>query len=419
MAVAGGSATLAAPRAMNLADLKRQPMSALLELARERGIENRTNLRRMELLLALANDALAKGEVVDVRGVLELAPGGWGFLRSPDHGYLGGADDAYVLPSQVRKLGLRQGDLVSGGVRPAKPGEVHLTLNRIDAVTGGAATEANGRLHFDSLTPVGPRGLLSVEADAKAVGARLVDLLCPLGAGHRCLVTAPSRAPRTQLLKELAAALADPSGERTVILVLLESRPEELTETRRASGVEVVGTTFEDAPGRHEQAAELALERAKRLVERGKDVVLLVDSLTRLVRGSAQKGQPWSDDEVQKAKRYFGAGRASDEGGSLTLVATVVVDGKADEQLAEELRVAANAEIHLDRKLADKRVGPAIDLRRTRSQADGMLDEWRAGRVELLRRLFEQLQPQEALELLLGKLRETATNRELLETMNQ
>jgi transcription termination factor Rho len=403
---------------MNLAELKRQPMSALMELARERGIENRTNLRRTELLLALAKNALEHGEGVDVRGVLERHEQGFGFLRSPDHGYLAGMDDAYVLPSQIRKLGLRHGDLVTGGVRGPKPTEAYFTLNRIDAVGGAPAEEAGVRLHFDSLTPVTPRALLSFEHDGKAAGARLVDLLCPIGAGHRCLVVSPGRAPRTALLKELAAQAAGKNPELTVVLVLLETRPEELTETRRASGVEVVGTTFEDDPGRHEQAAELALERAKRLVERGKDVLLLVDSITRLVRAE-NKQQGWDAASIQKAKRFFGAGRAADEGGSLTIIATAVVEGKADEAFADELRVAANAEIQLDRRLAEKRVGPAVDVRRTRSQGEALQAEFAAGRVELLRRLLEPMQPQEALEFLLDKLRRTGSNQELLETMNQ
>ncbi|MCA9677475.1 MAG: transcription termination factor Rho [Kofleriaceae bacterium] len=400
---------------MHLNELKRKSTQELAELADRLGVEGAASLRRQDLVFGiLKNQGDRKGDIL-ADGVIEVLPDGFGFLRAPDQNYQPGADDIYVSPSQIRRFSLRTGDTVAGQIRPPKESERYFALLRVDGVNGESPDARRGKALFDNLTPIYPDRRLRVAHDRADVGARLVDLFAPLGFGQRCLMIAPPRAGATQLLEELARGIAANHPDAALTVLLCDERPEDVTAMRRATPAEVASSTFDEPPARHVQVAELVIEKAKRVAEAGKDAIVLVDSLTRLAAAygaaltpSGRSGAGGLDQAaVHRIKRFLGAARSIEEGGSLTIVAVAQVAAGAhlDELVAEELRATATSEIHLDRRLAEQRRYPTIDVVASSTRRDELLttaaerDAAAALRTEL-----GALDPVEALERVLAEL---------------
>jgi transcription termination factor Rho len=415
---------------MHLNELKRKSTQELAELADSLGVEGASGQRRQELVFAILKaQGDRRGELL-ADGVIEVLPDGFGFLRAPDQNYQPGADDIYVSPSQIRRFGLRTGDTVAGQIRPPKEAERYFALLRVDAVNGAPPDARRHEPLFDNLTPIYPRRRLRLDHAGASPGARLVDLFAPLGLGQRCLLIAPPRAGATALLEDLATGIVANQPEAATTVLLVDERPEDVTALRRAaeraSGViEVVSSTFDEPPARHVQVAELVIERAKRLAETGRDAIVLVDSLTRLaaaygaaVPPTGRTGAGGLDQAaLHKIKRFLGAARALEEGGSVTLIAAVRVGGgsRLDELVAEELRAAATAEIRLDARLAEQRIFPAFDPVGSATRRDDLLagaDERAA--VTALRRRLAGLDPAEAAEQLRAALARHADNAALV-----
>ena len=415
---------------MNLSELKTQSMAELMELAEQYKIENPSGMRKQELIFALLQGCAQQNGSIFGEGVLEILPDGFGFLRSPMYSYMPGPDDIYVSPSQIRRFGLRKGDVVSGAIRPPKEGERYFALLRVNEIGFEAPEFSKNLVLFDNLTPLYPNQRFMMENGGENYGGRVVDLLAPIGCGQRGLIVAPPRTGKTMLLQNIANALNANHPEVYLIVLLIDERPEEVTDMERSVRAEVVSSTFDEPPTRHVQVAEMVLEKAKRLVERKRDVVILLDSITRLGRAynavTPSSGRVLSGgldaNALQRPKRFFGAARNLEEGGSLTIIATALIDtgSRMDEVIFEEFKGTGNMEIYLDRHLAEKRVFPALDMNRSGTRKEELLlDAEVLNRVWILRKVLAPMNPIDSMEFLLDKMKGTKSNKIFLDVMNK
>lgn len=419
--------------AMHLSDLKRKPVAELIDTAREMGLENVGRSRKQEVIAAIVRKLSKNGEDIYGEGTLEILQDGFGFLRSPDSSYLAGPDDIYVSPSQVRRFNLRTGDSIAGKIRPPKDGERYFALLKVDEVNFSDTNSKTHKVLFENLTPLFPDERLQLErgnGSTEDLTARIVDLVAPIGKGQRALVVSPPKAGKTLVLQNIAQSITANNPEVVLIVLLIDERPEEVTEMQRSVRGEVVASTFDEPPSRHVQVAEMVIEKAKRLVENKKDVVILLDSITRLARAyntivpSSGKVLTGGVDAhaLERPKRFFGAARNLEEGGSLTIVATALVDtgSKMDEVIYEEFKGTGNQELHLERKIAEKRVYPAINIRRSATRREELLmSEEEIQRVWILRKLLHDMDDIAAIEFILDKLKDTKTNEEFFNSMRR
>jgi transcription termination factor Rho len=418
---------------MHLQELKKKTPAELLAFAEEFGIENASNLRRQDLMFAILKVLAEKDTAIDGDGVLEILQDGFGFLRSPEANYLPGPDDIYVSPSQVRRFGLRTGDTVEGQIRAPKDGERYFALLKVDRVNFEDPDAVRHRINFDNLTPLYPDEKLKMELDdpkAKDLTQRVIELVAPLGKGQRAIIVAPPRTGKTIMLQNIAAAIAANHPEVYLIVLLIDERPEEVTDMDRTVKGEVVSSTFDEPASRHVQVAEMVIEKAKRLVEHKRDVVILLDSITRLARAyntvvpSSGKVLTGGVDAnaLQRPKRFFGAARNIEEGGSLTIIATALIDtgSRMDEVIFEEFKGTGNSELVLDRKLADKRVFPSIDITKSGTRKEELLvGQATLSKMWVLRRILDPMGTQDGMEFLLEKLRESKNNNDFFDRMNK
>jgi transcription termination factor Rho len=414
---------------LDLVELKDKSIVDLNTIAKDMGVQNAAGLRKQELIFKILQTQAEKSGLIFSEGVLECLPDGFGFLRAPEYNYLPGPDDVYVSPSQIRRFDLRTGDTVSGQIRPPKEGERYFALIKVDAINFEPPEEARNKIFFDNLTPLYPNGRLKLETVRDNFSGRVMDLVTPIGKGQRGLIVAPPRTGKTMLLQNIANSITANHPEVSLIVLLIDERPEEVTDMQRSVRGEVISSTFDEPATRHVQVAEMVIEKAKRLVEHKKDVVILLDSITRLARayntivppsGKVLSGGVDSN-ALQRPKRFFGAARNIEEGGSLTIIATALVDtgSRMDDVIFEEFKGTGNMEIHLDRKLIEKRVFPAIDINKSGTRKEELLmprDE--LNRVYILRRVLSPLSPVETMELLLDKLGKTRNNGEFLASMS-
>lgn len=415
---------------MHLKELKEKKINELATLAREYNIEGATGMTRQELIFALLQAQTEKG-VIYGEGVLEILPDGFGFLRSPDYNYLPGPDDIYVSPSQIRRFGLRTGDIVSGQIRPPKEGERYFALLKVETINYEDPEVAREKILFDNLTPLYPQERIRLETPPKSdLSMRILDLFSPIGKGQRGLIVSPPRAGKTVLLQKIANSITKNHPEMVLIVLLIDERPEEVTDMQRSVKGEVVSSTFDEPAHRHVQVAEMVLEKAKRLVEHQRDVVILLDSITRLARAYNAVVPPSGKvlsggldaNALQKPKRFFGAARNVEEGGSLTIIATALIDtgSRMDEVIFEEFKGTGNMEVHLDRKLAERRIFPAIDINKSGTRKEELLlTEEELAKIWILRKVLQPMNSIEAMEFLLEKISETDTNREFLDIMGR
>lgn len=419
---------------MNLQELKKKSPGELLSSAEELEIENASNMRKQDLMFAILKKLAEKDIAIYGDGVIEILQDGFGFLRSPESNYLPGPDDIYVSPNQVRRFGLRTGDTVEGEIRAPKDGERYFALQKVNTINFEKPESLKYRINFDNLTPLYPEQRLHLEIQNKAPGKdytqRVIELVSPLGKGQRGLIVAPPRTGKTVMLQNIAHSIAANHPEVYLIVLLIDERPEEVTDMARSVKGEVVSSTFDEPAARHVQVAEMVIEKAKRLVEKKMDVVILLDSITRLARAyntvvpSSGKVLTGGVDAnaLQRPKRFFGAARNVEEGGSLTIIATALVDtgSRMDEVIFEEFKGTGNSEIVLDRKLSDKRTFPAIDITKSGTRKEELLtDKTALSKIWVLRRILSPMGPVEAMEFLLDKLKFTKTNDEFFQSMNQ
>ncbi|HXE62337.1 MAG TPA: transcription termination factor Rho [Bryobacteraceae bacterium] len=414
---------------LDLVELKDKSIQDLNNIAKDMGVLNAAGLRKQELIFKILQTQAEKSGLIFSEGVLECLPDGFGFLRAPEYNYLPGPDDVYVSPSQIRRFDLRTGDTVSGQIRPPKEGERYFALIKVDAINFEPPEEARNKIFFDNLTPLYPDRRLKLETTRDNFSGRVMDLVTPIGKGQRGLIVAPPRTGKTMLLQNIANSVTTNHPEVSLIVLLIDERPEEVTDMQRSVRGEVISSTFDEPATRHVQVAEMVIEKAKRLVEHKKDVVILLDSITRLARayntivppsGKVLSGGVDSN-ALQRPKRFFGAARNIEEGGSLTIIATALVDtgSRMDDVIFEEFKGTGNMEIHLDRKLIDKRVFPAIDINKSGTRKEELLmAKEELNRVYILRRVLSPLSPVETMELLLDKLGKTRTNSEFLAAMS-
>jgi transcription termination factor Rho len=415
---------------MNLSELKQQSASALAALAESRGIAAISGLSKQELIFAILQAETANDGEISGEGVLEKMPDGYGFMRSAASSYMPGPDDIYVSPSQIRRFNLRTGDTVEGQIRPPKEGERYFALLKVNRVNFEAPEGTRNKVQFDSLTPLYPQDRFRLETSLGKVTTRIIDLIAPIGKGQRALIVSPPKAGKTMILQDIANAISVEHAEAYVIVLLIDERPEEVTDFQRNVKAEVISSTFDEPATRHVQVAEMVIEKARRLVEHKRDVVILLDSVTRLARAYntvvPHSGKILSGgvdaNALHKPKRFFGAARNIEEGGSLTIIGTALVDtgSRMDEVIYEEFKGTGNCEIHLDRKLADRRTFPAIDLNRSSTRREELLlPESTVNKMWVLRKVLSPLNPIDSMEFLLDKLRGTDTNEEFLASMNQ
>ncbi|MFA4901452.1 MAG: transcription termination factor Rho [Desulfobaccales bacterium] len=415
---------------MNLSDLKHKKINDLASLARDLSVEGAAGMRKQELIFAILQAQVEKNGVISGGGVLEILPDGFGFLRAQDYNYLPGPDDIYVSPSQIRRFNLRTGDTIAGQIRPPKEGERYFALLKVETVNFEDPSVARDKILFDNLTPLYPDQRLKLETAPDNFSARIMDLMTPVGMGQRGLIVAAPRTGKTMLLQNLANSIATNHPEVVLIVLLIDERPEEVTDMQRSVKAEVVSSTFDEPPQRHIQVAEMVLEKAKRLVEHKRDVVILLDSITRLARAYntvvPASGKILSGgldaNALQRPKRFFGAARNIEEGGSLTIIATALIEtgSRMDEVIFEEFKGTGNMEIHLDRKLTEKRVFPSIDINRSGTRKEELLlAPVDLNRIWILRKLLSPLSPVDSMEFLLEKLRGTKNNAEFLGAMNR
>ena len=413
------------PSSVNIAELKRKSHSELGELADELGAENDSGLRKQDLIFRIEQRLLDRGETLTGEGVLEVLPEGYGFLRSQDWNYLYGPDDIYVSPSQIKRFDLRTGDTVRGQVRPPKEWERYLALLKVESINGDEPERAKTRIAFDNLRPRYPEGRLRLETSDGDLSMRVVDLIAPIGKGQRGLIVSPPRAGKTILMQKIANAIQENHPEVSLIVLLIDERPEEVTDMQANVKAEIISSTFDEPPDRHVQVADMVIEKAKRLVEHGKDVVILLDSLTRLARAHnvviKNSGKILSggvdSKALEKPKRFFGAARNTEEGGSLTIVATALVEtgSRMDEVIFEEFKGTGNMELRLDRRLAERRIYPAIDVEASSTRHEELLfDRQQLQMVWKLRRVLNALEGGAGLELLMDKIKSTRSNDEFL-----
>lgn len=415
---------------MNLKELKEKRINELIALANDLSIEGASGMRKQDLIFALLQAELEKNGQIYGEGVLEILPDGFGFLRAPDYNYLPGPDDIYISPSQIRRFNLRTGDTVSGQIRPPKESERYFALLKVEAVNFEDPEEARGKILFDNLTPLYPQEKFKLETTHDILSARIMDLLTPIGKGQRGLIVSPPRAGKTILLQTIANSITKNHEEVALIVLLIDERPEEVTDMQRSVKGEVISSTFDEPAQRHVQVAEMVIEKAKRLVEHKRDVVILLDSITRLARayntvvppsGKVLSGGVDSN-ALHRPKRFFGAARKMEDGGSLTIVATALIDtgSRMDEVIFEEFKGTGNMELYLDRKLSDRRVFPAIDINRSGTRKEELLlhpDD--INRIWILRKVLQPLSTIDAMEFLLEKIKDTKNNTEFLASMSK
>ena len=413
---------------LNSKNLKSKDIRELTVLAQKLKIENAAGMRRQDMVFEILKRAAQLGDIYG-NGVLEILPDGYGFLRSPDYNYLPGPDDIYVSPSQIRRFGLRTGDTVSGTVRPPKDGERYFALLKVDLLNHEPSEKSKDKILFDNLTPLYPNERLRLEWNPKEFTTRVVDLMAPLGKGQRALIVAPPRTGKTVLMQNIANAIATNHPEVKLIVLLIDERPEEVTDMLRSVKGEVVSSTFDEPPTRHVQVAEMVIEKAKRLVEHKHDVVILLDSITRLARAYNTVVPPSGkilsggvdSNALHKPKRFFGAARNIEEGGSLTIIATALIDtgSRMDEVIFEEFKGTGNSEIHLDRKLMEKRVFPCMDINKSGTRKEDLLiDKANLNRLWILRKVLAPMNVVDSMDFLLDKLNNAKTNQDFLTAMN-
>ena len=415
---------------MNLKDLKQTKMSELIALGKDLELAEIGGMRRQDLIYSILKATAAQKKAIYGEGVLEILPDGFGFLRAPDANYLPGPDDIYISPSQIRRFALRTGDTVAGQIRPPKEGERYFALLKVAEVNFEDPAKMREKTFFDNLTPLFPDERLILETTPDNYATRVIDLAAPIGKGQRGIIVAPPRTGKTVLLQNIANSISANHPEVYLIVLLIDERPEEVTDMQRNVDGEVISSTFDEPANRHVQVAEMVIEKARRLVEHKRDVVILLDSLTRLARAyntiipSSGKILSGGVDAhaLHKPKRFFGAARNIEEGGSLTIIATALIDtgSKMDEVIFEEFKGTGNMELHLDRRLADKRTFPAMDINRSGTRKeDLLLDPAQLQRIWLLRRVLSSMNTVDSMEFLLEKMAETKTNQEFLDSMNQ
>jgi len=415
---------------MNLKELKEEKISALVEMAEKLKVEGASGMRKQDLIFAMLQAQTAKKGQIYSEGVLEILPDGFGFLRSPDYNYLPGPDDIYISPSQIRRFGLRKGDTISGQIRSPKESERYFALLKVETINHDKPEAAKGKILFDNLTPLYANEHLKLETDPQNMSGRILDVVAPIGKGQRGLIVAPPRTGKTMFLQSIANSITVNHPEVHLIVLLIDERPEEVTDMERSVKGEVVSSTFDEPPQRHIQVAEMVIEKAKRLVEHKKDVVILLDSITRLARAFntviPSSGKVLSGgidaNALQRPKRFFGAARNIEEGGSLTIIATALVDtgSRMDEVIFEEFKGTGNMEVHLDRKLVEKRVFPAIDINKSGTRKEELLiDEDDLNKIWIIRKILHSQGPVESMEFLLDKLKKSKTNRDFFDMMNK
>jgi transcription termination factor Rho len=415
---------------LDIADLKEMNISKLTQIAKDLDVPGATGMRKQELIFKILQAQTEKSGLIFSEGVLETLPDGFGFLRAPEYNYLPGPDDIYVSPSQIRKFDLRTGDTISGQIRPPKEGERYFALIKVEAINFEPPDIARDKVFFDNLTPLYPNEHLRMETSTENLSGRVADLFTPIGKGQRALIVAPPRTGKTMLLQTIANSIAENHPEVTLIVLLIDERPEEVTDMQRSVNGEVISSTFDEPASRHVQVADMVIEKAKRLVEHKRDVVILLDSITRLARAHNAVVPPSGkilsggvdSNALQRPKRFFGAARNIEEGGSLTIIATALIEtgSRMDDVIFEEFKGTGNLEIHLDRKLSDKRVFPAIDLQKSGTRKEELLIPKKdLDRIWVLRRVLNPLSPVEQMELVLEKLEKTKSNSEFLSSMNQ
>lgn len=416
---------------MNLAELKKKKISELTQMAREFNIEGASGMRKQELIFALLQAQTEKNGLIYGEGVLEILPDGFGFLRSPDYNYLPGPDDIYVSPSQIRRFNLRTGDTTSGQIRSPKDNERYFALLKVESVNFEDPEVSRDKILFDNLTPLYPNERIRLETDdPKNYSVRIMDLLTPIGKGQRGLIVSPPRTGKTMLLQNIANSISKNYKDIILIVLLIDERPEEVTDMQRSVNAEVISSTFDEPAQRHIQVAEMVIEKAKRLVEHKRDVVILLDSITRLARAYNTVVPPSGkilsggvdSNALHRPKRFFGAARNVEEGGSLTIIATALIDtgSRMDEVIFEEFKGTGNMEIHLDRKLSDKRIFPAIDINRSGTRKEELLlTPEELNKVWILRKLLAPLTVVDSMEFLLEKMEGTKNNAEFLSLMNK
>jgi transcription termination factor Rho len=414
---------------MDLQEMKGKTISELLQVAQEMNVPGTSGLRKAELIFKILEAQTQKNGLIFAEGVLEILPEGYGFLRSPDYNYLPGPDDIYVSPSQIKRFDLRTGDTISGQVRPPKDGERYFALLRVEAVNFESPEAAKEKILFDNLTPLYPQERIKLESKSRDISTRIIDLLAPIGKGQRGLIVSPPRAGKTVLLQKLANSITENHPEIVLIVLLIDERPEEVTDMERSVQGEVVSSTFDEPAERHVQVADMVIEKAKRLVEHKKDVVILLDSITRLARAHntvvPHSGKILSGgvdaNALQRPKRFFGAARNIEGGGSLTIMATALIEtgSRMDDVIFEEFKGTGNMELILDRKIADKRIYPAIDINRSGTRKEELLMEAESiNKIWILRKFLNEQTPVEAMEFLISKMSESKTNKKFLEMMN-
>ena len=418
---------------MNLSELKTKPISELLETAHEMGLDNVSRTRKQDVIFHMLKRHAKNGEAIYGDGVLEILQDRFGFLRSADASYLAGPDDIYVSPSQIRRFNLRTGDTIAGKIRPPKDGERYFALLKVNEINHDKPENTKNKILFENLTPLFPDERIVLESgngSSEDLSSRVIDLVAPIGKGQRGLIVSPPKAGKTLILQNMAQAITRNAPDCTLIVLLIDERPEEVTEMKRSVRGEVVASTFDEPPSRHVQVAEMVIEKAKRLVEHKKDVVILLDSMTRLARAyntiipSSGKVLTGGVDAhaLERPKRFFGAARNIEEGGSLTIISTCLIEtgSKMDEVIYEEFKGTGNMELHLDRKMAEKRVYPAINVRRSGTRREDLLTtEEELQRIWILRKLLTSMEDVPATEFILDKLKDTKTNEEFFQSMKR
>jgi transcription termination factor Rho len=417
---------------MDIKELKKRKINELNKIAKELNVEGASGMRKQELIFAILQAQTEKNGLIFGEGVLEILPDGFGFLRAPDYNYLPGPDDIYISPSQIRRFNLRTGDTVSGQIRPPKDTERYFAMLKVELVNYEDPEVARDKILFDNLTPLYPqrRVRLEVDNDSNNYSARVMDLLTPIGKGQRGLIVAAPRTGKTMLLQTIAHSITTNHKETALIVLLIDERPEEVTDMERSVDGEVISSTFDEPAQRHVQVAEMVIEKAKRLVEHQRDVVILLDSITRLARAYNTVVPPSGKvlsggvdaNALQRPKRFFGAARNIEEGGSLTIIGTALIDtgSRMDEVIFEEFKGTGNMEIHLDRRLVDRRVFPSIDIQRSGTRKEELLLEPNdLNRIWLLRKVLQPMNTVESMEFLLEKMHATKNNRQFLDSMNQ
>jgi transcription termination factor Rho len=414
---------------MNVSELKSKKINELTQLAKQLKIDGYAGMRKQELIFSLLQAQIEKNGLIYGEGTLEILPDGFGFLRAPSYNYLPGPDDIYVSPSQIRRFNLRTGDTVSGQIRQPKESERYFALLKVEAINYEDSESARDKILFDNLVPLYPDQKINLEVDSENYSSRIMDLLTPIGFGQRGLIVSPPRSGKTMLLQNIANSITRNHKDIILFVLLIDERPEEVTDMERSVRGEVISSTFDEPAERHVQVAEMVIEKAKRLVEHKKNVVILLDSITRLARAYNSVMPPSGkilsggvdSNALQRPKRFFGAARNIEDGGSLTIISTALIDtgSRMDEVIFEEFKGTGNLEIQLDRRLADKRIYPAIDIKKSGTRKEELLlDEATLNRVWIIRKLLASLNPVDALEFLLDKMQGTKDNKDFLESMN-